>query len=95
MIVMIQCHALVLLDPALRTSPWLGRLLTRWAPQSQLRSFEVRFAGITHLGHVLSCGATVADKQEQHGERLVRLQLSAVNQYGETKLAGGAVLALR
>ncbi len=74
---------------------WLGRLLTRWAPQSQLRSFEVRFAGITHLGHVLSCGATVADKQEQHGERLVRLQLSAVNQYGETKLAGGAVLALR
>ena len=73
---------------------WLGRLLTSWAPQSSLRSFDVRFAGITHLGHALTCSATVVDKVERTGEKQVRLQLSTLNQYGETQLAGEAVLAL-
>lgn len=73
---------------------WLGRLLTSWVPQSSLRSFDVRFAGITHLGHALTCSATIVDKVEQQGEKHVRLQLCTTNQYGETKLAGEAVLAL-
>ena len=73
---------------------WLGRLLTSTVPQSRLRSFDVRFAGITHLGNALSCKATVVDKHEQDGEKRVRVQLQTVNQYGEIKLAGEAVLAL-
>ena len=30
---------------------WLGRVVTAWAPQSQLRTFNARFQGITHLGN--------------------------------------------
>ena len=73
---------------------WLGRLLTDWVPQSRLRSFEVRFAGITHLGHAITCSAEVVEKFEQAGEKRVRLRLHSVNQYGQTRLAGEAVLAL-
>lgn len=73
---------------------WLGRLLTAWVPQSSLRSFDVRFAGITHLGHALTCSATVIDKLEQGGEKQLRLQLCTTNQDGETQIAGEAVLAL-
>jgi acyl dehydratase len=36
---------------------WLGRLVTNWAPQSQLRQFNARFQGITHLGHAVRCGS--------------------------------------
>ena len=73
---------------------WLGRMLTSSVPRARLRSFDVRFAGITHLGHALTCSAIVVDKQETEGEKRVHLELSTTNQHGETKLAGVAVLAL-
>jgi acyl dehydratase len=41
---------------------WLGRLLTRWVPQARLRRFDVRFQGITHLGHVITCRGTRGGK---------------------------------
>lgn len=74
---------------------WVGRLLTNWAPQSQLRSFEVRFVGITHLGHVMRCTGEVTEKFECDGERCVRVSVRSLNQYGETKVSGEAVIALQ
>jgi acyl dehydratase len=73
---------------------YLGRMLTGWADQRRLRGFGVRFAGITHLGHRLSCQARVSEVFEVDGEQRVRLDIEAVNQYGEVKLAGDAVVAL-
>jgi acyl dehydratase len=73
---------------------WLGRLLTRWAPQRQLRRFEVRFQGITHLGHVMTCRGTVVELLEIHGEPCARIEVRSTNQHGETKLAGEALVAL-
>lgn len=73
---------------------WLGRLLTRWVPQSQLRRFDVRFQGITHLGNVMRCTARVVEKTERNGERCVRLEIQSSNQFGETKIVGEALIAL-
>jgi acyl dehydratase len=73
---------------------WLGRLLTNWAPQSALRRFDVRFQGITHLGNVITCSGRIVEKLERDGERLVRIELAAVNQHGERKTAGEALVAL-
>lgn len=72
---------------------WLGRLLTGWVPQSRLRRFDVRFQGITHLGNALSCRGRVVEKLEQAGERRVRVELSAANQYGQAKIVGDALIA--
>ena len=74
---------------------WLGRLLTQWAPQSQLRRFDVRFQGITHLGHAVRCGGRVVEKLEHEGERCVRVEVQSANQYGQTRIAGEALVALR
>ncbi len=73
---------------------WVGRLLTRWAPQSQLRRFDVRFQGITHLGNAMHCSGRVVEKLQLGSERCVRVELLSTNQYGQTKIAGEAVIAL-
>jgi acyl dehydratase len=72
---------------------WLGRLLTGWVPQSQLRRFDVRFLGITQLGHAVTCRGEVIRKQQAGGERQVVVEIRTVNQFGQTRIAGEAVVA--
>jgi acyl dehydratase len=74
---------------------WLGRLLTGWVDQRRLRSFGVRFTGITHLGHAITCTGKVVETFEAAGERRARLEIQCANQYGETKIIGDAVVALQ
>lgn len=73
---------------------WLGRLLTNWVPQTQLREINGRFAGITHLGHAITCSGRVLEKFERDGERLVKVDIQTTNQYGEVKILGDAIMAL-
>jgi len=73
---------------------WLGRLLTRWVPQSRLRKYEVRFSGITHLGNAIHCSGEVMEMVELDGERCARVAVSASNQYGQNKIIGEAIVAL-
>ena len=73
---------------------WLGRLLTQWVDQRQLRQFGVRFTGITQLGHVVTCTGKVVEKFEADGEQRVRLEIQTANQYGEPRIVGDAVVAL-
>lgn len=73
---------------------WLGRVVSRWAPQSRLRRFQARFQGITHLGNAIRCGGRVVEKLELDGERCVRIELQSANQFGQTKIVGEALVAL-
>ena len=73
---------------------WLGRLLTRWAPQSRLRRFDVRFQGVTHLGDAIRCTGRVVGTIELHGESCVRIEVKSTNQHGQTLIAGEALVAL-
>ena len=71
---------------------WLGRLLTRWLPQSQLRQLNARFTSISHLQNIITCRGTVTEVFEQDGEQLAKIELSTKNQYGETKILADAVV---
>ena len=73
---------------------WLGRVVTRWIPQSQLRRFDARFQGITHLGNAMLCSGRVVEKLDINGERCVRIELGSVNQFGQAKIVGEALVAL-
>ncbi|MEO7940034.1 MAG: MaoC family dehydratase [Burkholderiaceae bacterium] len=73
---------------------WLGRVVTGWAPQSRLRRFDARFQGITQLGNAMRCSGRVIEKLEHSGESCVRIELSSVNQFGQTKIIGEALVAL-
>jgi acyl dehydratase len=68
--------------------------LTAWVAQSQLRRYDVRFQGVTHLGNVLHCHGRVIEKRRQDGENQVRLELRVANQYGQSKIIGEALVAL-
>ena len=74
---------------------WLGRLLTNWAPQRDLREFGVRFSAITHVGERIVCTGQVTEKLERDGERLVRVTVATANEAGEVKLTGDALIAVR
>ena len=73
---------------------YLGRLLTHWVPQQALREFGVRFVAITQVHDRVQCRGTVVEKRVVDGERQLRLSLETVDQNGQTKLAGDAVVAL-
>jgi len=73
---------------------YLGRLLTLWVDQRQIRDFGVRFVGITHLGHRITCTGHVVEKFEADGEHRVKVELRTANQYDETRILGDAVVAL-
>jgi acyl dehydratase len=75
------------------SAAWLGRLLTNWVPQPAIRSLDVRFAAITHVGERITCTGQVTEKFEQEGKRFVRLHVVTANQDGMTKLAGDALVA--
>src|SRR5574337_652432 len=71
---------------------WLGRLLTNGVPQSQLRRFDVRFQGITHLGNAIRCTGRVVQKLD--ATRCVRVEVQTRNHYGQLEIVGDALVAL-
>lgn len=73
---------------------WLGRLLTGWRPQAQLRRFDVRFGAITHLGNAPVLSGKVLEVLEQDGETCARVQVEMRNQFGLSKIQGEALVAL-
>lgn len=72
---------------------WLGRALTAAAPQSALRSYSVQFSNMTQVGDILTCGGEVIACEQTNNERLLTLAVTVVDQHGERKLKGKAVLA--
>ena len=73
---------------------WLGRVVTGWVPQSQLRRLDARFQGITHLGNAIHCSGHVVEKLELNGEHCVRVELQSTSQFGQPKIVGEALIAL-
>jgi acyl dehydratase len=76
------------------SAAYLGRLLTNWVPQSQIRSLSMRFVGITQLGHIPHLTGRIVEKFEADGEKRVRLLIQCSNQHDEPRLIGDAVVAL-
>lgn len=73
---------------------YLARAVTTAAPQQRLRSWGVRFAAPTRIGDVLTCRAVVAEVTEIDGRPAARLDLSTIDQAGQIKLSGEALIAL-
>ena len=73
---------------------YLGRMLTNWQPQAQLRKFASRFAAITQLQDVISCSGTVVEILNRDGERLARCDIQATTADGTQTLVGEALVAL-
>jgi acyl dehydratase len=73
---------------------YLGRLLTRWVPQRQIRSFRVRFAAITPLLAKPICTGTVVSVDDIDGETRITVNLTVALEDGTITLSGDAVVAV-
>lgn len=73
---------------------FLGRLVTSWAPQRQVRALGTRFTSITWVGDTITVRGTVTAKREANGEKLVDLEVKCTNQNGQDTLQGTATVAL-
>src|ERR1700761_4148676 len=73
---------------------YMGQLLTHWAPQKQLRHWQVRFLAITPLHATVTCSGEIAAIFEEGGEKRARLKVIATTQDGTPTLDGEAVVAL-
>ncbi|MDM0021068.1 MaoC family dehydratase [Variovorax saccharolyticus] len=75
------------------SAAWLGRLVTQWVPQSAIRSLDLRFAAITHVGERITCTGRIVEKLEHEGRRCVKLHVATANREGITRLTGEALVA--
>ena len=73
---------------------FLGRIVTSFAPQSQVRKLGTRFTSITWVGDVITVSGKVTGKREANGEKLVDLVVKCTNQTGQDTLQGDATVAL-
>ena len=73
---------------------YLGRFLTLFTDQKNLRSYSVRFSSITQVGAELKCSGKVTEIFEEKGEKFMKLELSATDQNNDVKLMGDAVIAI-
>ena len=73
---------------------FLGRLVTGWVPQSQVRKLGTRFTSITWVGDVITVSGKVTGKREEGGQKLVDLEVKCTNQNGQDTLQGDATVAL-
>ena len=71
-----------------------ARVLTDWIPQHCIREIDTRFQAPTRIGDVLTASATIVDRYVEDGRRLVRLEIGAVDQHGEAKTRGNAIVEL-
>lgn len=72
----------------------LGRLLTQWTDQENIKSFGVRFSAITQVNDQVTAFATVREKIEEEGEQRLVLDIETQTQNGVKTLKGEAVIAI-
>lgn len=73
---------------------FLGRLVTSWVPQAQVRKLGTRFTSITWVGDVITVSGKVTGKREENGQKLVDLEVRCTNQNGQDTLQGEATVVL-
>jgi acyl dehydratase len=73
---------------------YLGRVVTRWMPQSALRSFSARFVSITPVHGKPTCSGRVTALETVGGETIASLELTVTLADGTTTLVGAAQVAL-
>lgn len=73
---------------------YLGRLITSWVPQSQLRSLSTRFTAITPVRAAPTCTGTVKSIDDVDGEKRATVEVRITLADGTVTLSGEAVVAV-
>lgn len=69
---------------------WVGRLLTGWAPPSQLQRWQLRFMGLTRVGDVVQSQGRITAVEPCGSQKRVRVEVRHLNQDQQVLMAGEA-----
>lgn len=72
----------------------LGRLLSNWTKQENIRSFSVRFAAITQVLDQVTATATIVEKLVANDQQRLILDIETRTQNGTTTLSGRAEITI-
>ena len=68
---------------------WMGRHYTSWVSPAQVKTFKVKFKGMTVPGEQIVCTGKVKRKKEtDEGEKILTVSIQAANEKDEIKVAG-------
>lgn len=73
----------------------LGTALTQWAGVGNLAEYRVRFTKQTWPGETLTTRIVVTGKEQTEAGKRLSAEVSLINQDGEVKLSGSAVVIAR
>ena len=72
----------------------LGRMLTNWTAQENIKSFSVRFMAITQVLDEVTASATITDKISEDGQQHLILEIETQTQTGAITLSGQAEIVV-
>lgn len=72
----------------------LGRMLTNWTAQENIKTFSVRFSAITQVLDEVTASATISDKTSENGEQRLTLDIETRTQTGAKTLMGSAIIVV-
>ena len=72
----------------------LGRMLTNWTAQENIKSVSVRFVAITKVLDEVTASATISDKTIEDGEQRLTLEIETTTQAGAKTLSGTAIVTV-
>ena len=71
---------------------YLGRAVTNFVPQSNLKNFSVRFSSITNIGDILTCSGEVKKIEKNNSKKTIVLDLIVSDEFGDIKISGVATI---
>lgn len=73
---------------------YVGRLLTSWTDQTNVRSFSCRFVGMMTVGDIPVVSGEVVERFRDGGGEFARLSLSLKDSRGEEKIQAQALVKI-
>ena len=71
---------------------YLGKAVTNFVPQSNLKNFSVRFSSITNIGDILTCSGKVKKIDKNNSKKTIVLDLIVSDEFGDMKISGVAII---
>lgn len=73
---------------------FLSRVVTDWAGDGVIKRYKIQFRGMVWPNETITCKGSVIRKYREKDENLADCQLLVVNQGGEIKIMGEAMVSL-
>lgn len=73
---------------------FVGQMLSDFIGPTALKTFGVRFKGMTHLDDVIICSGTITEKYEAEGEGYIAGKVQATDQTRDVKVSGTFIATL-